>query len=91
MFLVNQNYIKFHSALLYDQPFQNYSPFLDKYTEWPQNGLDHYKVKDTLPKHVTDVPDWPEAQISPYNQLFFSSYKQFWEKCTDWPQNDLDH
>ena len=35
---------KFHSVSLYDQPFSRYRPFWDKYTEWPQNDLEHYQV-----------------------------------------------
>ena len=37
---------KFHSASVYDQPFLIYRPFWDKCTEWPQNDLKPYKVKD---------------------------------------------
>ncbi len=38
---------KFQSVLLYHQPFLRYKPFWEKCTEWPQNDLEHYKVKDT--------------------------------------------
>ncbi len=38
---------KFQSVWLYDQLFWSYRAFWHKYTEWPQNDLENYKVKGT--------------------------------------------
>ncbi len=40
---------KFHSLLLYDQPFSRYNIVKNrKCIEWPQNDLNHLTVKSTL-------------------------------------------
>ena len=54
------------SALcFYDQPFSSYR--CDKWTEWLQNDIEHYKVKGTqviqlkcspIGRHVTRFPQW---------------------------------
>ncbi len=50
---------KFSSVSLYCMLFLNYPLFSEKYTEWPQNDLDMFKVKGTH-IHTTYIP---EAQM----------------------------
>ena len=38
---------KFHPVSLYDEALLSYRPFWEKCTEWPQNNLEHYKLKCT--------------------------------------------
>ncbi len=60
----------------------------EKCTKWPQNNLEHYKVK--LPDIcITSVPDSKFHSVSLYDQPF-SRYRPFWDKCTEWPQIDLE-
>ncbi len=52
---------KFHSVLLYNQPFLKYRTFWDKWTEWLQIDLEPYKFKCSPYTFITIVP---ESQIS---------------------------
>ena len=80
---------KFHSVLLYDQPFLRSRPFWDKCTKSPQMTLN--PTRSNIPHIcVTSIPNSPIQSVSFYDQLFLS-YTPFWEKCTKWPRNDLEH
>ena len=79
---------KFHSVSLYAQPFLSYVPFWDKCREWPQNAIEHYKIK--LPYIGTTRN--PESQIS-----ITSTVSHFWDtvKCYGkvhrMTQNNIEH
>ncbi len=61
-------------------------PFSEKYTEWPQNYIDMFKVIYAYYLH---------SYLSPNFHPFCSKMSCFWvkslfsEKCTEWPQMTL--
>ncbi len=60
---------KFHSFLLYGQPFMSYMPFWDKCTEWPQkNELEHWKIKGTPIVSCNNLRLINRQSISLYSQ-----------------------
>ncbi len=73
---------------LYDELLSSYKPFWKKCTKWPQNDIEHYKLKWS--PYVLIVSIIPKFHsVSLYDQPFLR-YRAFWDKCTEWPQNDLE-
>ncbi len=79
---------KFRSIPPYDQPISRYRQLWDKCTEWPQNDLEHYKVKCTQYICITSIS---ESQIPLRFALrtAVTEIHAIWDKCTEWPQNSL--
>ena len=67
---------RFYPVSLYDKLFISYRPFLEKCTEWPQNDLEHYKLKCTL--HVLFVSLVPKFHsVLLYGQPFLRYMASF--------------
>ncbi len=84
---------KFQLVLLCQKPFLSYKPFSDKYTEWPQNDPEHYKVKCTLNMCYYSKPTPPRHRVPNFTHVLlydnmFLSYPSFWETCNKWPSNN---
>ena len=74
---------------LYNKPFSSYSPIWEKYTEWPLNAPDMFKIKNTN-VHATYIP---ETQFFPLFILRWAIFelRPFFKKVHQMtPKNDRD-
>ena len=86
---------EFHTFLLYDQPFLRYRDTKieiekSKWTQWPQNDLNHLSVKSTRCT-LNTCPRGPNfilfrSMTSRFRDTSFSK-----SKWTQWTQNDFNH
>ena len=70
-------------VLLYDEQFSSYTPFLEKYTEWPQMTLTSSRSKYQYACYIHARG----PNFSPFCSMMsnFSVKAKFLEKCTKWP------